>query len=48
MKYNLRMAEGRTVYRRRKAIVGPVFGQIKEARGFRGFLLRGLGKESVE
>ena len=34
--------EGRVLYARRKAIVEPVFGQIKEARGFRRFLLRGL------
>ena len=34
--------EERAVYARRKVIVEPVFGQIKEARGFRRFLLRGL------
>jgi transposase len=33
---------GKAVYARRKVIVEPVFGQIKEARGFRRFLLRGL------
>jgi hypothetical protein len=32
------------VYSARKAIVEPVFGQIKQARGFRQFLLRGLAK----
>ena len=48
MRYKLRTAEGRAVYKRRKAIVEPVFGQIKEARGFRRFLLRGLGKVSAE
>ena len=32
--------EGRTRCRMRKAIVEPVFGQIKEARGFRRALLR--------
>jgi transposase len=37
-----RTPEGRAVYARRKVIVEPVFGQIKEARGFRRFLLRGL------
>jgi hypothetical protein len=36
--------EGRALYARRKVIVEPVFGQIKEARGFRRFLLRGLAK----
>jgi transposase len=34
--------DGRRVYARRKAIVEPVFGQIKHARGFRQFLRRGL------
>jgi transposase len=36
--------EGRALYARRKVIVEPVFGQLKEARGFRRFLLRGLQK----
>ena len=36
--------EGKALYARRKVIVEPVFGQIKEARGFRRFLLRGLEK----
>lgn len=35
---------GRAVYAKRKAIVEPVFGQIKQGRGFRQFLLRGLAK----
>jgi len=35
---------GRALYARRKVIVEPVFGQIKAARGFRRFLLRGLAK----
>jgi len=34
--------EGKALYARRKVIVEPVFGQIKEGRGFRRFLLRGL------
>ena len=38
----LRTPEGKALYSRRKVIVEPVFGQIKEARGFRRFLLRGL------
>jgi Transposase DDE domain len=32
------------VYARRQVIVEPVFGQLKEVRGFRRFLLRGLQK----
>jgi transposase len=35
---------GKAIYSRRKVIVEPVFGQIKEARGLRRFLLRGLQK----
>jgi IS5 family transposase len=31
-------------YARRKCMVEPVFGQIKQARGFRQFLMRGLEK----
>jgi transposase len=43
MKAKLATDEGRRVYARRKVIVEPVFGQIKN-RGFRHFLLRGLEK----
>jgi transposase len=39
---------GRALYARRKVIVGPVFGQIKGARGFRRFSLRGLEKVNGE
>jgi transposase len=44
MAAKVRTPEGRAVYARRKVIVEPVFGQIKEVRGFRRFLLRGLQK----
>jgi transposase len=37
-----------TPYRLRKQIVEPVFGQIKQARGFRQFLLRGVGQVRAE
>src|SRR5436189_4340178 len=39
---------GAAVYARRKAMVEPVIGQIKQARGFRSFLLRGLTKVQAE
>ena len=39
---------GRAVYRRRKAIVEPVFGWIKQVLGFRSFSLRGLEKVQCE
>jgi hypothetical protein len=48
MRHKLRTAEGQAVYKLRKAVVEPVFGQIKEARGFRRFLLRGLAKVQAE
>jgi len=44
MQRKLRTKAGRAVYKMRKAIVEPVFGQIKGARGFTRFLLRGLAK----
>lgn len=42
MAAKVRTPEGRALYARRKVNVEPVFGQIKEGRGFRRFLLRGL------
>jgi hypothetical protein len=42
MAAKVRTCAGRALYARRKVIVEPVFGQIKDARGFRRFLLRGL------
>jgi hypothetical protein len=42
MAAKVRTPEGKALYARRQVIVEPVFGQIKEARGFRRFLLRGL------
>lgn len=48
MREKLATAEGKAIYARRKAVVEPVFGQIKEARGFRRFLLRGVEKAQSE
>ena len=42
MRHNVRTQEGRKQYARRKAVVEPVFGQLKDCRGYRRFLLRGL------
>jgi hypothetical protein len=42
MAAKLRTPAGKALYTRRKVTVEPVFGQIKEARGFRRFLLCGL------
>jgi transposase len=48
MRTRLRRGGWRSRYRLRKQTVEPVFGQIKEARSFRRFLLRGLEKVQVE
>ncbi len=48
MRHKLRTEAGQAVYKMRKAIVEPVFGQIKEQRGFRRFSLRGLEKVRCE
>jgi transposase len=48
MRRKLESDEGRAVYARRKAIVEPVFGQMKAARGFRRLSLRGREKAARE
>jgi hypothetical protein len=48
MRAKLATEEGKQLYARRKVIVEPVFGQVKEARGFRRFSLRGLAKARRE
>jgi transposase len=48
MAERLASKEGQAHYRRRKAIVEPVFGWIKHAMGFRQFSLRGLDKVTGE
>jgi transposase len=48
MRRKLQTKVGAAIYSRRKTIVEPVFGQIKQARGFRQFLLRGLEKAQGE
>lgn len=48
MAAKLATAAGKALYARRKVIVEPVFGQIKAARGFRRFSLRGMEKINGE
>ena len=48
MRAKLQTAAGHAVYALRKAIVEPVFGQIKGVRGFRRFAFRGLAKVQAE
>ena len=48
MRTKLKRGGWRSRYRLRKQTAEPVFGQIKEARGFRQFLLRGIEKVRAE
>ena len=48
MARKLATRRGAAVYARRKVIAEPPFGQIKQVRGFRQFLLRGLAKVAGE
>jgi transposase/IS5 family transposase len=48
MRQKLRSPAGRVVYARRRAVVEPVFGVLKQQRGMRQFRTRGLAKVAVE
>ncbi len=48
MRRKLQTKRGRKRYALRMQTVEPVFGQIKQARGFRQFLLRGLPQVNGE
>ena len=48
MAHRLETKAGKDLYGLRKQTVEPVFGIIKEALGFRRFLLRGLEKVNLE
>jgi len=48
MRRKLQTKMGAAIYATRKTVVEPVFGQIKQGRGFRQFLLRGLKKVQGE
>jgi len=48
MRRKLRGGAGRAIYARRKALIEPVFGVLKEQRGLRQFRRRGLEKAAVE
>ena len=48
MRRKLQTKAGKAIYATRKGIVEPVFGQIKQGRGFRQFLLRGVEKVKIE
>jgi transposase len=48
MQHKLRTEAGHSIYKMRKVIVEPVFGQIKERRGFRRFSFRGVENVGLE
>ena len=48
MARKLRTLKGRAIYSKRKEIVEPVFGQIKECRGFQRFSFRGIKNVTQE
>lgn len=48
MRAKLQTAAGHATYAVRKTLPEPVFGQIKEARGFRRFSFRGIRKVTAE
>jgi transposase len=48
MREKLRTTAGRAQYRRRQAVVEPVFGILKEQRGMRRFRRRGLAAVTTE
>jgi hypothetical protein len=48
MRAKLRSTAGRREYQRRKTIVEPVFGVLKEQRGMRRFRLRSITKVAAE
>jgi transposase len=48
MREKLRSTAGRAQYRRRQAVVEPVFGILKEQRGMRRFRRRGLAAVTTE
>ncbi len=48
LRQKLRSPAGRAVYARRKAVVEPVFGVLKQQRGMGQFRTRGLAKVSIE
>jgi len=48
MRRKLRSPEGRAIYARRKSLIEPVFGVLKEQRGMRQFRCRGLTKVGAE
>ena len=48
MQDKLATPAGRAIYKKRKGIVEPAFGWVKNVLGFRSFSMRGLRKVAAE
>ena len=48
LRQRLRSPAGRALYGRRRAVVEPVFGVLKQQRGMRQFRTRGMAKVAIE
>jgi transposase len=48
MREKMRSEQGRRFYRKRRSIVEPVFGVLKQQRNLREFRLRSLDKVTIE
>lgn len=48
MRRKLRSSDGQRKYQRRREVVEPVWGVLKEQRGMRRFRMRGLAKVAIE
>jgi transposase len=48
MARKLRTKKGRAMYAKRKGMIEPIFGQLKQALGFRQFSMRGLASKRGE
>ena len=44
----LRTAKGKEIYAKRKIMIEPIFGQIKDGRKIRRFMMRGIELVSAE
>jgi hypothetical protein len=48
MEYKLKTERGREIYGKRKTIIEPIFGQMKDGRRIRTFLMRGIEAAQAE
>ena len=48
MEHKLKTANGKEIYAKRKIMIEPIFGQIKDCRKIRSFMMRGIESVSAE